>query len=176
MADKLAGGDKAAKEEKAETENAFREDLAEQVKPARPAQRKLNEAVRENNSQPSAPLRLVAEQRIDAEPSPAAAPQMDTTQYDSFEDFAAAFGAVELRDRLEAAAAYISFVEGHEKFSRPQLMNKVRQIESDDFNREDGLRSFGQLLREGKIEKLDGGRFTAAQNIGFHPERKTANG
>lgn len=178
MADKLAGGDKSAKEEKAQTENAFREDLAEQVKPARPAPRKLNDAVRETNAQPSAPLRLVAEQRVDSAPAPAPAPapELSATQYDSFEEFVADVGAVELRDRLEAAAAYISFVEGHERFSRPQLMNKVRQIESQDFNREDGLRSFGQLLREGKIEKLDGGRFTAAQNISFHPERKTANG
>ncbi len=55
-------------------------------------------------------------------------------------------------------------------------MNKVRQLESHEFNREDGLRSFGQLLREGKIEKTGGGRFTASGGIGYRPDDERAAG
>jgi hypothetical protein len=53
-------------------------------------------------------------------------------------------------------------------------MKKARQIETLEFSREDGLRSFGQLLRDGKIEKLQGGRFTVSDQIGFKPDQRAA--
>ena len=106
--------------------------------------------------------------------APAPAPAASASDATSFEDFASEMGAVQLTDLLEAAAAYLSFVEGHEQFSRPQLMNKVRQVELDNFTREDSLRSFGKLLREGKIEKLKGGRFQASDQIGFKPDARAA--
>ena len=68
---------------------------------------------------------------------------------DSFAEYAESVGARDLPELLEAAAAYMSFVERHEQFSRPQLMTKVRQVETEESSREDRLRSFGQLLREG---------------------------
>jgi hypothetical protein len=92
----------------------------------------------------------------------------------SFAEFADDMGATNLSDLLEAAAAYMSFVEGREQFSRPQLMTKVRQVEKEDFSREDGLRSFGKLLRAGKIEKLKGGRFAVTGDIGFRPDARAA--
>jgi len=49
-------------------------------------------------------------------------------------------------------------------------MTRVREVMGEDFSREDGLRAFGQLLREGKILKLEGGRFTVSDSIGFQPE------
>ena len=83
-------------------------------------------------------------------------------------------GATKLPELLEAAAAYMSFVEGRDQFSRPQLMGKVRQVQREDFTREDGLRSFGQLLRAGKIEKIKGGRFTVSEDIGYRPDHRAA--
>ena len=68
----------------------------------------------------------------------------------------------------------MAYVEGRDQFSRPQLMTKVRQVEQDQFSREDGLRSFGQLLRAGKIEKIKGGRFTVSDQIGFKPDEREA--
>ena len=140
-----------------------------------------------------APLKLVASQRIDtdaiAEPAkpavtiaprrvtlskPAKQPVHGADEFGSFPEFAEAKGADTLPELLEAAAAYLSYVEGHEEFSRPQLMNKARQVEELSFSREDGLRSFGQLLRDGKIEKLQGGRFTASELIGFRPKNRAA--
>ena len=81
-------------------------------------------------------------------------------------------GAHDLPELLEAAAAYLSYVEGHAQFSRPQLMTKVRQVEGQDSSREDRLRSFGQLLRDGKIEKTGGGRFTVSERISFKPSTR----
>ena len=53
-------------------------------------------------------------------------------------------------------------------------MTKVRQAEASESSREDRLRSFGQLLREGKIEKTRGGRFTASERISFKPDARAA--
>ena len=166
----------------------YREDLASVVRPRRPVATPAR-ADRPNRAKPAAPLKLVAEQRIDA-PTANKGPirprrirnahldDMDAgveTREGGFAAFAAEQGAVELPELLEAAAAYLSFIEGREQFSRPQLMNKVRQLDSQTgFNREDGLRSFGQLLREGKIEKAGSGRFTVSGEIGYHPNSRAA--
>ena len=54
-------------------------------------------------------------------------------------------------------------------------MMTARQIDDkEEFSREDGLRSFGQLLRSGKIEKIRGGRFAVTSDIGFKPDQRAA--
>ncbi|MDE4099153.1 chemotaxis protein CheA [Phaeobacter gallaeciensis] len=189
-ADRSAGGSAGSEN----SEDAYRQDLASVVKPRRPVPTGARSARDRSNASRPAPLKLVAEQRID--PSPAAednasgTPQAtrpvrprrisvlkdegsasDATAAD-FAAYAAERGAVELQDLLEAAAAYMSFVEGRDHFSRPQLMNKVRDAGAAEFNREDGLRSFGQLLREGKIERSENGRFAATEETGFRPAKR----
>jgi hypothetical protein len=168
-----------------ENDDAYRSDLAEVVRPRRPAQSDAR-TKRPGDNRP-APLKLVAEQRIDLRPSnegpvrprrvsaAMAETPAQSQDGDSFADYAAEMGATKLPELLEAAASYMSFVEGRDQFSRPQLMTKVRQVSSDDgFSREDGLRSFGQLLRSGKIEKIKGGRFTVSDDIGFRPGARAA--
>lgn len=181
---------------------AFREDLAHVVRPSRGGSE--DGAARGAGQARPAPLKLVAEQRIDPTPEekPAAAAQaqpsdtpvrprrvssvlMGSDEDDSapaarqqdgaFATYATEKGAVELHELLEAAASYMSFVEGRESFSRPQLINKVRMLEGqDDFNREDSLRSFGMLLREGKLKKASNGRFSVSSQIGFRPGNRAA--
>lgn len=185
-ADEAVGGIDDTKD----SDEAYRDDLASVVRPRRPTGGDRPRTERPAEQRP-APLKLVAEQRIDtAEPrrvtpvrprrvaaaavTEAPMPAQDTSEAASFADFAAEMGAQQLPDLLEAAAAYLSFVEGHEEFSRPQLMTKVRQVEKENFTREDGLRSFGKLLREGKIHKLSGGRFQASDQIGFKPDARAA--
>ncbi|MDW4499613.1 hypothetical protein R5H30_16590 [Sulfitobacter sp. D35] len=175
--------DEALGTEEPETEDqsAYRNDLAEAVKPRRPVRSE------ERSESRPAPLKLVAEQRIDAEaPRPAgpvqprrvaslAAEDSADESGEGFAEFAEAKGAVELPEVLEAAAAYLSFVEGRDDFSRQQLMQRLRQVKAGDaFSREDSLRSFGQLIRSGKIEKIRGGRFSASERIGFKPDHRAA--
>ena len=167
-----------------EDEGAFRSDLASVVKPRRPAAGGKRDK-RPGEERP-APLKLVAEQRVDVDAAPkgpvrprrvAAVEDVPAAgdEAGSFADYASDLGAHNLPDLLEAAASYLSFVEGRDQFSRPQLMTKVRQVEQGDFSREDGLRSFGQLLRAGKIEKIKGGRFAVTGDIGYRPDQRAAS-
>ncbi|MEZ5713965.1 MAG: chemotaxis protein CheA [Paracoccaceae bacterium] len=165
---------------------AYRDDLDSVVRPRRP-EAGATHTRRPNPTRP-APLKLVAEQRVDLDtadsqapirPRRVNAPAVDLTEVSTghdgdFADYAENVGANTLPELLEAAAAYLSFVEGREQFSRPQLMTQVRQAEPEEFSREDGLRSFGQLLREGKIEKLEGGRFKASESISYRPSKRYA--
>lgn len=183
-ADRLMG----KKPDAVDEQEPYREDLANVVRPRRP-QSVAHSAERPTpaDAAPS-PLKLVAEQRVaapepdtrtaaDAEPvrprrvrrtEPVASAD-DPQAGSGFAAFAEDAGVKGLPELLEAAAAYMSYVEGRDQFSRPQLMTTLRQAEITDSSREDRLRSFGQLLREGKIRKTSGGRFTAAETISFKP-------
>ncbi|MDE4131836.1 chemotaxis protein CheA [Phaeobacter sp. QD34_3] len=187
-----ADGSAGAAGDGEDSKAAYRKDLADVVKPRRPRVRGDREARKPVSTGRPAPLKLVAEQRIDPMPAAqeSAAPKapvrprrISVLSQDkrSAEEAQAGFaayvrdcGAVELPDLLEAAAAYMSFVEGRDFFSRPQLMNAVRRTGAAEFNREDGLRSFGQLLREGKIERSENGHFVATEDIGFRPAKRAA--
>ncbi|WP_037307594.1 hypothetical protein [Ruegeria halocynthiae] len=161
----------------------YRNDLTSVVSPRRP---EIQVTSMRPETDASAPLKLVAEQRVDTSQNVdtgpvmprrvTAQPEKDAPEEGGFALFAQEQGAQSLLDLLEAAAAYLSFIEGQEQFSRPQLMNKIRSLKQDEFNREESLRSFGQLLRDGKIEKAGGGRFAASTQIGFRPDDKRAAG
>ncbi len=178
-------GDKGS--DKVEAEDAFREDLKDVVRPtpptaARPTRVKPTET-RTERPRP-APLKLVASQRVDAqEPAKPAAPvqprriataaePISPAAASNFAEFAEEMGATSLSDLLEAAAAYTAFVEGVEDFSRPQIMKKVQSSTETEFSREDGLRSFGTLLRQGRISKVRNGRFQVSEASRFKPESK----
>ena len=172
--------------------SAYREDLARVVRPKRPAD------TPNSGSRRMPPLMLVSEQRIDTiteeavrdvtgeavRPRRVASSDEDDHDEDddskdnifgeagSFAEFAADMGAHDLPDMLEAAAAYYSYVEGQPHFSRPQIMKAVAAIdEQGDFSREDGLRSFGQLLRHGKIHKIRRGQFEIDKSTRFRPQQ-----
>ena len=185
-------GETAPEPELDEVENAFRDDLKQVVRPRRPVG-EVSPEQRSERPRP-APLKLVASQRIDIprpglapkpvspvrprrvmvqDDEPGSAPVVLRNPASSFAEFAANMGATELPDLLEAAAAYTAFVEGVEDFSRPQLMKKVQDMGEADFSREDGLRSFGTLLRQGRIMKTSNGRFVVNEESRFNPERKT---
>ena len=166
-------------------ESAFRNDLEQVVRPRRAA-RPDTGAPRSERPRP-APLKLVASQRVDLTPAdPSADPvrprRVATSQpvtpsdASNFAEFAQEMGAKDLPDLLEAAAAYTAFVEGIEDFSRPQIMKKVQLTATEEFTREDGLRSFGTLLRQGRISKVSNGRFQISDQTRFKPEARAAQG
>ncbi len=176
----------------------YRNDLQSAVRPRRPQPVATSMTPRPsaNPAPRPAPLKLVAEQRIDAPGATAVQPVRprritradlapakpeQSAQLDGdnaaegsgaqgiagFADFAEQMGASSLTEMLEAAAAYMADVEGMSQFSRPMLMQKLREAQEEEFTREDGLRSFGQLLREGKLQKLKGGRFAVTSVTEF---------
>ncbi|MEO0750662.1 MAG: hypothetical protein AAFY25_02570, partial [Pseudomonadota bacterium] len=131
-----------------------------------------------------APLKLVAEQRVDTARDPVRPRRVSTARTseplelpqdtDSFSEFAEDIGANNLSELLEAAAAYMADVEGRVQFSRPMLMGKLKEATAEDFSREDSLKSFGQLLRNGKLQKLKGGRFTVTDETDFRAKTRNA--
>ena len=163
----------------------YRDDLEQAVKPRRP------QSGSERHERPqnvldhplNGPLVLVSSQRVDlqrepvkpvrpvrpaikaveaeaAASKPSPAPAEDSA---SFEEFARKLGAHDLPDLLEAAAAYSQIVEGQEGVSRPALIRRAATASGGQISREDGLKSFGQLLRTGRIRKVHPGRFALAE-------------
>lgn len=197
MADRLVrGGERGAKakKEKQVTE-AYREDLTRAVHPRRPVATGEANTLRPSLPQARpAPLMLVSEQRIDntdgavatvrprriaatrhsARPGEEeAAPSGPISAEDarSFAEFAESLGSSGLSELLEAAAAYTSTIEGRPHFSPPQILRKVASVADEgNFSREESLRSFGQLLRQGKIAKIRRGQYAITEQSRFFEE------
>ncbi len=186
---------KKREEDVANEMNQYRQDLAKVVRPRRPAE---NAKPKERRT---APLVLVSEQRVDApqaepasdgamvRPRRVMAGNLALSDDDmvageqtgenmfleagTFAAFAEEMGARELPDLLEAAAAYSAYIEGNEHFSRPEIMKAVAEMdETRTYTREESLRSFGLLLRRGKIKKLKRGQFTIAETTRFNPQQR----
>ncbi|MEM9707864.1 MAG: hypothetical protein AAF871_03675 [Pseudomonadota bacterium] len=171
----------------------YREDLSRVVKPRRttverPSARDAdidaapNGAADEPIVDENAPLMLVSELRIEGHGKPESgvdatgpSPVHGEGNDRDFVEYAAKMGVSELSDMMEAAAAYTTFVEGYENFSRPQIMRWVARLDpSITASREAGLRCFGQLLRQGRIEKLQRGQFRLAETSRFRPATRVA--
>lgn len=187
LGDTVDGGKKA--------ESSFRKDLSQVVRPTRTGLVPVeggSKALEARSERPRpAPLRLVASQRVDlvqeptqsdvvrprrvsAAPSTAAVSKAATSG--TFAEFAKESGARSLAEILEAAAAYVAFVEGAPEFSRPHVLQLAQQASDEGFSREDGLRSFGTLLRDGRINKIANGRFKVSQDSRYRPDLKAAEG
>lgn len=81
-----------------------------------------------------------------------------------FADFAEKLGANSLADLLEASAVYCTQVLGRPNFSRPLVMRQLETlIDQPDHPREDRLRAFGTLLRQGRIAKVKRGQFAISE-------------
>lgn len=180
----------------------YRDDLSKAVRPRRPETDESARTPRPTLGPKAPPLVLVTEQRIDegtgsadkeVQPRRVSAGTFlredededldaddDTAispdEAKSFADFAERLGASSLPELLEAAAAYTATVEGQPHFSRPQILRKVADMaEENDYSREDGLRSFGLLLREGKIQKISRGQFRITDASKFMAEGRKAS-
>lgn len=87
--------------------------------------------------------------------------------------FAELVGARSMAEMLEAAAAYATCVEKRNHFTRPQLMRRMMaSAGGKPVSREDGLRSFGTLLRTGRIEKVTRGHYSLAENSPYLAEAR----
>lgn len=89
--------------------------------------------------------------------------------------FVGELGAKQLPDLLQAAAVYMAVVEGRDSFTRPQLMRYVAGL-TEAMPREDGLRAFGTLLREGVFERAKRGQFALTATSSMLIEAKRLAG
>ncbi|WP_412550245.1 hypothetical protein [Shimia sp. MIT910701] len=154
---------------------AQRVDATAEANPEQPAQPAPETAQKAPRRVPVRPRRVSSDQLDRDEVAKSAAPvSAKGTTLSGFADYAASMGATQLPESTEAAAAYLTFVEGLERFSRPMLMRMSREVNVPQFTREEGLRAFGQLLRDKKIDKVAGGRFTANASINFKPRDSKA--
>lgn len=201
LADRRAGGKSASDAEKGRMA-AYQNDLANVVRPAsgeraaplvlvseqrvdRPAEA-LNVAAPEAPAavRPVRPLRVASIPAATATVSAISPEPEDDDDFDdeastalalesaaSFGEFADRIGAHDLPEMIEAAAAYIACVEGRDSFTRPQLLRYVNESHGD-VQREDSLRSFGVLLREGRIEKSRRGQFALKEGSPYLAEAK----
>ena len=173
--------DKSLGKDDKDSIEAYRNDLAKAVRPRRPET---------SGARKSAPLRLVAEQRIDepaaeapevTTPAPVPKPEVavnethetqaepvNSSDFADFGQFAAHVGAHSLEAKLEAAATYLSQVRGIDQFSRPQLLRTVKLSGTeDDFSREESLQHFAHMLRTGKLARKEDGLFEVTDEIGY---------
>jgi hypothetical protein len=87
--------------------------------------------------------------------------------------FAEQVGVKSMADMLEAAAAYATCIEKRDQFTRPQLMRRLMATAGGKpVSREEGLRSFGTLLRTGRIEKVSRGHYVLADHSPYLAEAR----
>lgn len=95
----------------------------------------------------------------------------------SFQDFADQLGATALPDLLEAAAVYCAEVLQRPEFSRPLVMRQIAGLPGQTTTaREDYLRGFGTLLRQGRIAKVKRGMFALTDRSPYLAEARKQTG
>ncbi len=95
----------------------------------------------------------------------------------SFQDFADQLGATALPDLLEAAAVYCAEVLQRPEFSRPLVMRQIAGLPGQTTTaREDYLRGFGTLLRQGRIAKVKRGMFALTDRSPYLAEARKQAG
>jgi hypothetical protein len=108
--------------------------------------------------------------------APAAIPEptgalLDTTMPDGgFYDFADELQPRDLSETIEAAAAYLTYIEARTSFSRPDIMNKLRGRLSLAFDQDKAVEAFSKLLIEDHIRHVGEGRYRVTEKLTFLPE------
>ena len=116
---------------------------------------------------------LVGDDDIDEIASDRAENIFSASPAQSFAEFAERLGVTTMPDMLEAAAAYCALVLGRDQFSRPLLLETLAGLPgAEDTSLEDSLRSFGTLLRDGRITKVRRGQFQLSQDSHVLTEAK----
>lgn len=193
MADRKDSQTPVEEDPKKDADKDYRNDLADIVRPKRVTKEERATKstvaplvlVPQAQVEPEAEAEVAAEDETAVQPEAESAPELDiavrprrvsredaaasNAELDTgFADYAEQMGASDLSDLLEAAAAYLNKVEGKPHFSRPQVMHMVMRHDPErGFSREDSLRSFGDLLRNGTIEKVDRGQFVISNESRF---------
>lgn len=73
--------------------------------------------------------------------------------------YAKQVGAASLPDLLEASAAFVTLVAGRQSFSRSELLGMLGELNDQPASQEARIKSFGKLLRGGRIQRAENGAF-----------------
>lgn len=96
---------------------------------------------------------------------------------ENFTDFAERLGAENLADLIEAAGVYCATVLNRPEFPRPLIMRQISGLPGGaSASREDVLRGFGQLLRDGRLEKVSRHHFAVTNQSAYLAEAKKIAG
>jgi len=96
-----------------------------------------------------------------------------TPDFADFAEFAEHLWARDIPDLLEAAAAYTACMEGRPHFTRRHLIRHVAAATGvGSVTREDCRRSFGTLLRQGKIAQVERGQFAITDSSHYLAEAR----
>jgi hypothetical protein len=77
-----------------------------------------------------------------------------------FVEFANRLGAEDMGELIQAAGVYAALIECRPHFSPLHLIRQITTTEDwSHFAQEEGLRAFGALMREGKIERVRKGQY-----------------
>lgn len=76
--------------------------------------------------------------------------------------FAKATGAASLPELVEATAAFVTLVNGQPSFSRGEILGLVDELDEEEFSQKARIKSFGKLLRSGRIKRTENGDYTVA--------------
>jgi hypothetical protein len=89
------------------------------------------------------------------------------------ESFAKKVGAASLPELLEASAAYTTIVKGRTRFSRAHIMSMLEEVsEEKNYTQEARIKSFGKLLRNGTIVRVEDGQFSISHAAKYTYESK----
>ncbi|MEO1551194.1 MAG: hypothetical protein AAFR93_12320, partial [Pseudomonadota bacterium] len=98
-----------------------------------------------------------------APPAPLQLGEVDFDEDDepSLRNFAVFNKAETLTDLVEVTAAYTTLIEGQPNFSRRALLERIDEVAADkNYSAEVRIKSFGKLMRAGKIIRVDDGQFS----------------
>ncbi len=91
----------------------------------------------------------------------------------TLDNFARKVGAASLPELLEASAAYVTIVSGQPRFSRASILNMVDELSDErSYTQEARIKSFGKLLRNGSILRVEDGKFAISHSAKFNYEVK----
>lgn len=149
-------------------QDPYRQDLAKAVGEPAVTKKATDETGHGTQGKKRVPLMLVSEQRVPADERTPRPKRSTPRSESSFAEYAERVGATDLPELLEAAVAYAMLGSQDNVVTRPQIMATLAQLFGDDeFSREESLRAFGTLLREGRIRKLRHGQFAISENSPF---------
>lgn len=151
-------------------ESATRPQAVQAVQPVRP--RRVTSGMHGGAAASRATIEDVTLRLEDSEARASARPSADISNVfadpgkQSFQEFADALGAHSMQDLIEAAGAYCTLVLGQESFTRPLLFRQIESLpgHEPEAAREDGLRGFGRLLRDGRLTKTKRGQYVMAES------------